>query len=346
LPDATPTSIDPPSPDRRDSSARRGLLRIAVYVLITAVVLAFIARAVAPLWKQFRTTPLEAHPRWGMIVLASLVVLAAYGVLIETWRRMVFAWDGNERLSFDGAARIWSLSSLARYLPGNTFIQVGALAALARQQQVSATAAAGSAAINTIVAIAAGFVVACAAGWRALSAAANGWATLELVLVAALFALLLSLPALMPRALAVARRVTGRPLDVGTLPRRGVYASIAGNVIAWCLYGIAFQLFVIGVLGRAPGSTLDFIAVYSSAYVVGYLAFWLPAGIGVRDTTQAGGLVLLGLATGPQAAVVAICARLWITLLELLPALFYLARSTRRRASVSPAPPSRDGTNR
>jgi glycosyltransferase 2 family protein len=284
-------------------------------------------------WRKFRGTPIDAHPRWGFIALSCVVVLATYAVLIETWRRMVIAW--GEELAFKDAASIWFVSTLVRYVPGNTVVQVGAFAELARRRRVAPATAAGAAAINTVVAIATGFVVALLAGWRSIERLSHGNSTLYLVAAIVLLAGLLVLPTMMPALLRGIRRVTGRSVPIGLLPRGAIYLSLAGNVIAWGLYGVAFQVFVHGVLGAVRGTTLDYIAAWAASYVIGYLALALPAGIGARELAQADALTMLGLATAGQGLTIAVTARLWLTLLELLPALFYLARGTRPR---DPAP--------
>jgi glycosyltransferase 2 family protein len=327
LPDATPTSIAPPSP------APRNKLWVGVQIAVTAVVLWFVAVKLVEQWRKFRGAPIEVHPRWGFIALSCLVVFATYAVLIETWRRMVIAWGGE--LSFPDAASIWFVSTLVRYVPGNTVVQVGAFAELARRRRVAPATAAGAAAINTVVAIATGFVVALLAGWRSIERLSHGNSLLYLAVAIVLLVGLLLLPAIMPALLQTARRVTGRSIPIGLLPRRAIYQSLAGNVIAWGLYGVAFQLFVYGVLGTVRGTTLDYIAVWAASYVIGYLALAMPAGLGARDVAQADALTMLGLATAGQGLTVAVTARLWLTLLELLPALFYLARGTRPR---DPAP--------
>jgi uncharacterized membrane protein YbhN (UPF0104 family) len=136
--------------------------------------------------------------------------------------------------------------------------------------------------------------------------------------------------------------VTGRELALGVLPRSAIYQALIGNLIAWGMYGVAFKVFVTGVIGTATGSTLAYIAIYASAYVIGYLALALPAGIGVREGVQINALTLLGLANVGQAGIIAVSSRLWLTVLEVLPALILLARGTRGRP---PAPTSRDGSN-
>lgn len=301
---------------------------------VTAIILWFVGLRLVELWKKFRGTATAVHPRWEWIALSCVAVLLAYLVLIETWRRMVVHW--GERLGFGDAAAVWFVSALVRYVPFNVVVQLGAFAELARRRQVSPAVAAGAAVINTVVNLATGFVVALLAGWGAMNRLSHGNARLGVAVAVVLLAGLLALPSLMPRLLEFLRRVTGRPLAIGSLPRTAVYQSLVGNVAAWALYGLAFQAFVRGVTGDARGTPIDYIAVWASSYVIGYLALALPAGVGVREIAQADALTILGLvATVGQGAVVAITARLWMTLLEIVPALVYLLRGTRARPHVS-----------
>jgi len=55
----------------------------------------------------------------------------------------------------------------------------------------------------------------------------------------------------------------------------------------------------------------------------------------VREMVQMNALPMLGLATLGQATVIAISARLWITVLEVAPALVFLARGSRRKTQAS-----------
>ncbi len=64
----------------------------------------------------------------------------------------------------------------------------------------------------------------------------------------------LLLPSALPLILGWARRVTGKDLIDVTIPHRAVYLAIVANIVAWLLYGAAFELFVLGMTGSAPGS--------------------------------------------------------------------------------------------
>lgn len=302
-------------------------------VAVTIVILWFVGQELAGQWERFKNVPLTVHPRWGMIGLSALVVLATYAVLIETWRYIVLAW--GDRVSFLDAARIYFVANLVRYVPWNQAFQLAAYAELSRRRRVSPAAATGGAVISTVVNITMGFVIAIVLGFSARDTLFRGHAGFAVMLAALLVAGVLVLPFALPHVVALAQRVTGRTLTIGDLPHRAIYVAFVGNVIAWVLYGIAYQLLVAGVLGRAPGSTADYIAVWAAAYVGGYLALALPAGVGVREGVQTAALPQLGLATASQAALVAVCSRLLLTVLEILPGVFFLAQGTRHRPQAS-----------
>ncbi|MDB4907947.1 MAG: putative rane protein [Gemmatimonadetes bacterium] len=306
---------------------RRAWLRSAKLVVGVLVVL-FVARALWLQWQAMRGQPLEASPDWTRIVLSGALFLLAHATLVQTWRAMLACWDA--RLPFWKAARIWSVSNLYRYLPGKLW-QVGAMGVMAQQEGVTATAAAATAVLSTVVNIAAGIAIALATGWSALDAIRPGARAVAVVLTVAATAGLLTLPWLLPHMTGLLSRASGKEISLERLPARAIAYAIAGNVAAWLLYGAAFHLFTLGVLGSAAGATSSYIAVYTASYVLGYLAFFIPGGLGVRESAVAVALVTLGLTTLPQAALVAATSRLWLTLLELVPGFLFLARDASRR---------------
>jgi hypothetical protein len=96
-------------------------------------------------------------------------------------------------------------------------------------------------------------------------------------------------------------------------------------VISWVAYGVAFQFFVRGILGSDAGGVLSYIAVYAASYIIGFLALFAPGGAVVRESALVTGMVKLGLSSRPDALAVAIASRLWLTVLELIPGLFFIA---------------------
>ena len=322
MPDATPTSTAQPSP------ARRSKAWIAVQLVVAAIVFGSIAVTLSRDWQDFRRQPLAVHPDWRYVLLSGVVVLAAYALLIEVWRRIVAAWEAS--ISYGDATRIWFVSNLGKYVPGKVW-QILAMGKMAEAVNVPPAAAAGSAILSTIVNIGVGFAVAIVAGWGAINTISGGYAPLAALLVVAIIGGTLLLPFVIPMLVRVGERLTRRSFNLGMLPRRAVYIAIVGNAIAWVLYGWSFELLVRGVLGSARGNLADYVSAYALSYVIGYLAFLVPGGLGLREGVQTLALNTMGLATLPQAAVVAITSRLWLTVLEIVPGLLYLIRSARLR---------------
>ena len=281
---------------------------------------------------ELRQQPLHSTPRWGLIALSGAVFLLAHAVLVATWRTVLSCW--GEQLPFWSAARVWSVSNLARYVPGKIW-QIGAMGAMARELHVSPLAASGSALLGTLVNIIAGFVVALVSGRRLLlQRLPPEMQGLVIVALAAGCAALLLAPVIIPRLAPVAARVMRRPVEA-TLPTRAVVYSLIGNVVAWLVYGAAFQLFVAGMLGESAGGYPAYLAAYTSSYLIGYIFLFAPAGVGFRETAMLEFLQLAGLATHPQAALVTLTSRIWLTLLEVTPAIFFWAYHRMRRVPTT-----------
>lgn len=318
--------------------SRAPLVRLLVRALQAAFIVAVFVyggREIARQWASSGDVLRGLDPRALPLIGATLVVFATYGLLIQLWRRVLRLWDDS--LSLGDAVRIWSISSLGRYVPGR-IAQIAAMAMMARDRGVSPVAATGSALINTLLNIVAGLAVAAVVGGRELlqgvqtaaagqSAAPDTQLVLRgtgvVVVVAAIGILLL--PWLLPPIARLAGRLLSRDVPIPALPARAVWLTAAGNAAAWIAYGAAFQLFALGTLGTTAGATSAYIAVYTGSYIAGYLVLLTPGGLGVREMVMVVLLQTFGLAGEPEAWVLAFASRIWLTVLEVVPGLLFLA---------------------
>lgn len=306
---------------------RRNATRLA-FALLTAAAVLLAGRAIAGQWHEFRASGAELEPHWALIILSSLLVGLAYAILVETWRRTVRAWQGD--LSWGDAARIWFISNLARYLPGRV-AGIGAMAVMARRRGISPVAAAGSSIVINLVNLLAGVGLVAVTGAEFFDQ--RGAAAL---LAIALVVALVAAPRLLPLLGRLAGAVVRRPVEVPRLPDRAVWVATVGCLAAWILYGVAFRIFVAGVLGAAPGRTVDYVAAFTGSYLLGYIAVFAPGGLGARELGLVAALGRLGLATGGGAGIIALTSRLWLTVLEVLPGVVLLAADAARRIRPSP----------
>ena len=275
-------------------------------------------------WNQVGARLLHLQFGWENIVLATVLILATYALLIEGWRRILIAWDSH--LPFRAAARIWFLSNLGKYVPGNIW-SLTAMGVMARERGLSGLAAAGSSILMQSVSLATGTAIVMVTGAKLL-----GQPLLVGAAVALLVLALVTAPRYLPRLAVWAGSVSGREIVTPTIPAASIWTAALASALSWVLYGLAFQLFVRGLLGTAPGEISSYIAVYTAAYILGFISPIAPAGLGVREITLAAFMTQLGLANEADAALVAIAARLWLTVVELVPSGLYIAAGATRKS--------------
>jgi len=302
---------------------RRNLFKVAQWIF-AAVVLFFAAKSLATQWVKLESRLPHVVFQWQWIAAATALILVTYAVLIEGWRRVLVAWDSH--LPFSDAARIWFLSNLGKYVPGNIW-SLTAMGVMARRRGLSAIAAAGSSVIMQTVSLATGTAIVMVTGAKLL-----GQPVLVGASVLVLLAILLAAPRFLPPLAGWIGGLIGRDITPPSVPATSIWTAAAAGVLSWLLYGVAFMLFVHGVLGSTPGELSSYIAVYTAAYILGFISPIAPAGLGVREFTLAAFMTQLGLANEADAALVAIGARLWLTVIELIPSGLYIAAGTNRKS--------------
>jgi hypothetical protein len=302
---------------------RRNLFKVAQWVFAAAV-LFFAASSLATQWTKLETRLPHIRFQWEWIVAATALVLVTYALLIEGWRRILVAWDSH--LPFGVASRIWFLSNLGKYVPGNIW-SLTTMGVMAKRRGLSPIAAAGSSVIMQTVSLATGTAIVMVTGAKLL-----GQPVLVGASVLILLAVLLAAPRFLPPLASWVGGLIGREIVPPFVPATSIWTAALASTLSWLFYGIAFELFVRGLLGAAPGELFSYVAVYTAAYILGFISPIAPAGLGVREFTLAAFMVQLGLANEADAALVAIAARLWLTIVELVPSGLYIAAGPTRKS--------------
>ena len=302
-------------PSHRGGRSRvRALAGVALRLALTVLVTWFIVRAVGLRLDDLRAFDLSSlHPRWWILSLSGVVLLLAYLYSASLWGLLVRELGGPE-VDTPTSLRVFFTANLGRYLPGKVW-QLAGLTYLARREGVPAGTAAAAALLGQAFSLAGatlvGLGVLLGGGWGF-----EGGRRWVAGVVLALLAVMTFPAVLRPMARGVIRRASGAvPGDLW--PDRAFGVRWLGlYAVSWILQGGAF--WILGMsLGRAMDGLLG-LSVYPAAYLLGYLAVFAPAGAGVRE----GFLILfLDPILGAGAAVLAVVARLWATLVELVPAL-------------------------
>jgi len=290
-------------PDRHAWTAVRWLVGIAVAY--------FVVRALVTGWSTMAAHPVVWAPRPLFVVASALVTWLMYALLIAAWRAVLLGW--GERLGGLDAARIWTVSSLGKYLPGKVWAIAG-MAVMARRAGVAAWAATASAILLQALAVGSAAVVIGATGISELESRYPGVRPILLGLIAASatgMALLLW-PAFVRRLLRLAR--VEAPAEVTPGAGAVLFGAVA-NVTAWCGYGVALWLLAAGLLAVPDLTLVRAIGAFTASYLAGLLFLPAPAGIGVREAVFV--LMLEGAIGREPAAALAVASRLLLTITEL-----------------------------
>lgn len=247
-----------------------------------------------------------------LLALASAVLLAGYLMSAAIWGWMVGAMGGG-RLPVGAAVGTFLVANLGRYVPGKVW-QIAGLALLARRRGVPATVATGAAVLGQGVALVAATLVG-AVALRELGG--RGSAAALAVLVGGLLMVgVASVPPVFRRLTALWFQVA-RTEPPEETPGPGVVLACLGlYVVNWMVYALAF--WILAQSFGLPGGVLEVAPAFAAAYVVGYVAVFAPAGLGVREGILT---LLLAPVMGQGAAVaLSVVARVWATVVEVVPA--------------------------
>jgi hypothetical protein len=199
------------------------------------------------------------------------------------WRKILKEF--GKSLPIPASTRIWSTSELARYVPGSIMQVIGRVY-LAKPYGIDGATCSTSQVLELTIFLLANLIVALAClPWFA--AKISGPARVGLWGAAALAPLLGLL--LRPKVFygfmnALMRKLKKRPIE----------ARVSGHVLVglllWNILGLCWQGLAIWLLaGQRQALDLDVsriglvIGAYCLAWCAGFLAFWAPGGIGMRE---------------------------------------------------------------
>lgn len=270
------TLADPETPDVAASPAKKGSLRRWITAIVVVLVVAALAVLLVRGWGRVSQYDWQLSPAW--LVLGSVLVILAYTFNGLAYGRSV-EWLSPVHPSWAVALSIWARSLLARYVPGNFMMVVGR-AVLAHDEGVPRRVTVAATVYEQALAL--------------------GIATVGAVAFLAAYGNpgeggLLWLLAIVPVVLVCLHPVPFRRMSTWALQKVGrppLETLFSGRQVMrlLLLYSIGTAPLVFGVwalvrsaAGPQAGGPLEVGLAFLLAYVISFLAFVLPSGIGIRD---------------------------------------------------------------
>jgi glycosyltransferase 2 family protein len=272
----------------------------------------------------------QAHVNWPLLVLSVVAAVVGQLVFVVGWKR--FLADCGVNAGMLPLTRFFLVSQLGRYLPGAKAWQMGIIGAMAAENNLPAALLAATSLIQGTVGVVVGAMLLFATGSEAL-----GIPRYLLVLpIAGLIGLIL-LPQLLRLVPKIRDMLVKRLPSLETITAGTMWTLVWSTTASWISWGVALYVLAWSLLGDPGASIVAYTAAWIGPFLAGIIAIIVPAGLGVRDSVMQQMLNHAGVAAA-NVAILVVIVRIWVTFLDVVPALVVLGLR-KRRAAVTVTPP-------
>ncbi|MCK4404047.1 MAG: flippase-like domain-containing protein, partial [candidate division Zixibacteria bacterium] len=240
--------------------------------------------------------------------------------LVKIWGRMLRHTGSS--VSYLKLFKVWFFSNLGRYLPGKVWQFLGMIYML-EKRGVPKKNSFSTAVVAQFFSVISGLLIA------ALFLGADLYSQFlskspGLIVVIAMFFLAVIVMACYPKLL---QKIVN--FGLGILKKEKISLDITGKdviiyllcySVSWLLFGLAFLVFIKAMAQASFAMYPSLTGAFAFSVNIGFLALFVPGGIGVRE-----GLLVLLLSSlfpaffpVPVATLISLLARLWVTVAELL----------------------------
>ncbi len=290
------------------------ILNRIIQVVFLGVLAYFMVPVFADSFRRFN--PADWKINYWLLIASLLVMQVVLYSQSAIWSTIVGFFDKS--VSYNKAFKIAYLAQLGRYLPGRIW-QLFGMIYLAAKEGITKEEATVSFILSQLFATPPGllivvtylFVLETAAKYRDYIAFA--WVG---VAAMAAFLVVFLMPRLLRACINFATKLMRQTPIEFTLEKKVGMKVLFFYFVTWNLYGVSFYLFLLSILPGYDFSLIEIIGAWTLAYLVGYWAIVLPAGIGAREAAL---VILLAPIIGAERAGIAVIgARLWSMLGEVI----------------------------
>lgn len=289
---------------RQNQWARTGL----TVVLIVAP-MALLVRNLIINWGSLQEAAIQI--RWGRMGFTLLILLVGFGLLplgtLSSLRAL------GSALSFSKAYYAYHASQLGKYLPGRIWIIPGR-AVIMRGFGVDPILGGAGALLETYLLIVTGVVAFLPYMFLVPRDSIRQLAIIGMILSFPAL-LILFFPKLLNWLLGVFMKWLKRPAVHIAYSWKQIVVMLGVYLGFWFVSGTGFYILIDSFYPLNGQAFLQIVGVLGFSWVVGFISFLTPAGIGVREGAM--GFLLAPLIPDPFPALIAIASRIWWSLADL-----------------------------
>ncbi len=316
---------------------RRKLIKSIIGWLVAAIIIYILFRTIYNNRAQLQNWDWRIN--WFYAFLSAVTLGGAYFCGSQGWRAIILGF--GHKVKLHEAFRVIYLANLGRYIPGKIWQVIG-LVGLAKEINISPAVSMASFALVEAYALPASFILiplTLGLGQTASTLMVfRDVLYIFMAIVVAVFLILFFRPDGLEWALNKVLRLFKQEAVSYKPGMKNRISILAWYLLNWTFFGISFHFFLKALIGEVSIPIALSTGTYITAYVLSYITFLSPAGLGVRE-----GVMSAILATqfgAPVAASIALINRVWITMAEVIITLLALAtyKIKSERSPESPAP--------
>ncbi len=287
--------------------------------MVILVIFYFLIRSLSSNWNQIK----EYNWDFNYPLLLSSFVLAglSYSILAWVWKNILK--QSGYVLSYSKMFKIWFISNLGRYIPGKVWQFLGMLYLL-EKEKVPKSKSFSVAVLAQALSCMAGILVMVAFlrydFYQNLLSQSFLFVFVLILFIAGVIILIFYpqvLQGVINWGLGLLKK---EKISLNYKPKNLLFYLLS-YIGCWLLFGFCFLVFIKSIFPAPFNIYFGLTGAFSGSVTIGFLAFFTPGGIGVREG------VLVALLSfyfpAPVATLIALLSRLWITLVEVL--LFFIA---------------------
>jgi len=303
----------------RRAPTLKPLLSIAV-VLLVVIGLYLVVRAL-PFDTLGNIRPKQIA--WWSLPLIALLQLVFLFLAAEIWRRLVRILTGTQITLWSSYLQL-AVVTVGKYVPGKVWGFVARAGEMYRHQIPVHLSVMCSVVEQMLLMTGALLIVTVAA----LIALPKYWIAIMVIGVLLLLAAIVAssrIPAL-TRWLLRRRNIQDIPENIPEYHAKGVFRFTLAYGMLWVLSGLIFSIIYFSLFDASiiRENVAALTLANTTGIVLGFFAFFVPGGIGVREAIAT--FVLAGFVPVREALLAAVCYRAWMILIDGLNALLILGR--------------------
>jgi hypothetical protein len=289
----------------------------SIKAVLTLVILYFVGAQLAQNWQSV----VQYDWKLDFLLLFVSLILHLVTFILLSWVWCQLMQGFGYQVPLKHGFKVAYIANLGRYIPGRIWPVFGMMY-VAKQIKVPKETAVASWGIALLFGTPASFVVALAGMWLYPEILSGSWGIYlkgQLPIFTAATALisicLLFLPKIVVSWMNLLLKRLKRPVMQFEMSVRLASVVYFGYMACWIVYGFAFWVFLRSLSPDHRITPAAAICAFVTAYQAGYFMIFTPGGIGARELVMS---AILAPFIGPAAVGIAIAARVWNTLSDVV----------------------------